>query len=85
MEYRVKYRDIPWSVALAVLPGKIIGTFFIKPGIRFKYDHRRILRNWIINAAGCVVILLAIALIITLVNIGTDGKVGELILPLLGK
>jgi len=31
MEYRMKYRDIPWSIAFAVLPGKIIGIFFARP------------------------------------------------------
>ena len=31
MEYRLKYRDIPWPIAIAVLPGKIIGTFILNP------------------------------------------------------
>jgi len=43
MEHRVKYRDIPWGVAFGVLPGKIIGTFFIKPGIAFRCDWPHIL------------------------------------------
>jgi hypothetical protein len=85
MEYRLKYRDIPWSVALAALPGKIIGTFFIKPWLRFKRDYRRILHNWMMNATVCAVVLLVIALIMTLVNIGTDGKVIEFFAILLGK
>ena len=31
MEYRLRYRDLPWSVALAALPGKIIGGYLIRP------------------------------------------------------
>jgi len=38
MEHRVRFRDIPWPMAIAVLPGKIIGTFIIKPILWFKDD-----------------------------------------------
>jgi hypothetical protein len=30
MDQRLNYRDIPWHVAIAVMPGKILGTIFIK-------------------------------------------------------
>ena len=46
MEYRMKYRDIPWMVALTVLPGKIIGTFFIKPPIYLKINFKRLFRKY---------------------------------------
>ena len=36
MEYRMKYRDIPWSVAFGVFFGKLYWTFIVRPPMWFK-------------------------------------------------
>ena len=46
MDYRVKYRDIPWPVAISVLPGKIIGAWIIDPALNFIQNWKRILFRW---------------------------------------
>jgi len=78
MEYRLKYRDVPWGVALAVLPGKIIGKFIINP---FEYTTR----NWkqmlvsglegILLAAVGLVIIVAV---LSFVEIFTDGAISRI-------
>ena len=45
MEYRMRYRDVPWPVALAVLPGKVIGTFILRPVFYIKRRWKKILSN----------------------------------------
>jgi len=62
MEYRMKYRDIPWIVAICVLPGKIIGTFIIKPVNEFRYNWKRTL----IRCAEILMIALVIAFVMAL-------------------
>lgn len=57
MEYRLKYRDIPWPVAIGVLPGKIIGTFLIKPWLKFRRTWKRAVR---------ILLVLLMMLIITM-------------------
>lgn len=67
MEYRMKYRDIPWSVALTLLPGKIIGTLFIKPPIYLRRNFNRLLRKYgppIIICIMALMIFLAVFMII---------------------
>lgn len=59
MDYRIKYRDIPWSVALYVLPAKIVGTLVGKP-IDFLKREDALLKI----ARGFVIFLLAIAVAI---------------------
>jgi len=59
MEHRIKYRDIPWGVALGVLPGKIIGTLFIKPGITFRRDWK-----YILTRAGRKLLILCMIIIV---------------------
>ena len=73
MEYRLKYRDIPWGVALGVLPGKIIGTFFIKPWMRAARDWGYTVRRWISRLIFTLLILMMIALILGLIDTATDG------------
>lgn len=67
MDYRLKYRDIPWRVALGVLPGKLIGSFFIKPYIKFMYRWRNIIssnaKHLLVVIAICLVIALAFSLV----------------------
>ena len=69
MEHRVRFRDIPWPMAIAVLPGKIIGTFIIKPILWFKDDP--------LNA----ILRCCVSVMITLLVIGSvsvfDGVVLE--------
>ena len=43
MDYRVRYRDIPWGVAICVLPGKIIGRCIIEPVSHFIKNWKRVL------------------------------------------
>ena len=73
MDYRVKYRDIPWGVALSVLPGKIIGTWFIKPGITFRCNWRDILMRWLKKLLILVAVLVIILVIITMIEIFSEG------------
>lgn len=51
MEYRLRYRDIPWFVAFTVLPGKILGTVFIKWPQRFadNWTHNLVITGLIIS------------------------------------
>jgi len=86
MEYRLKYRDIPWGVALTVLPGKIIGKFIIVPVEYVILKRRRLLRILLITMITSVVIFMAL----TFVDMMTDrklfafiGKIYENILALL--
>jgi len=86
MEYRLKYRDIPWGVALTVLTGKIIGKFIIVPVEYVILKRRRLLRILLITMITSVVIFMAL----TFVDMMTDrklfafiGKIYENILALL--
>ena len=60
MEYRMRYRDIPWGVALAVLPGKIIGCWIFRPMEWFERKWKRILlkigKFLLISLMVCIVI-----------------------------
>ena len=68
MEYRLKYRDIPWHVVIMVLPGKVFGTIFIKWPLQFA-------EKWEKNIAGIGICLLgAIACMLILYFI-TSGDV----------
>ena len=68
MEYRLKYRDIPWHVAIFVLPGKIGGTVFIKWPSQFA-------KNWQRNIGGLGVCLLMLIVIMALLYFITSGDV----------
>jgi len=74
MEYRVRYRDIPWFVAIGVLPGKIIGTFFIKPWLRFRRNWKSITRRWVERFALLCMVLAIVGAVLGLVNHLTDGR-----------
>lgn len=78
MEYRVRYRNIPWPVAICVLPGKIIGTFFIKPWLRFKRDWNRILMRRLHNLVVLMIVLLVFTLACVLADKLTEGGVDRL-------
>ena len=54
-EHRVPYRDIPWGVAFAVLPGKIIGTFILKPASFIYSLYKQIPRDIKIMIASIAV------------------------------
>ena len=75
MEYRLKYRDIPWYVAFFVLPGKILGTVFIKWPVA-------IVENWehFMVSIGLTIIL--VFLLIVGVHYVTDGDVNLIDLTL---
>ncbi len=67
MEYRLKYRDIPWHVAIFVLPGKVCGTVFIKWPQRF-------IDNWehnVIIIGMCLVVPFIVMLIL---YFASDGE-----------
>lgn len=68
MEYRLKYRDIPWHVALIVLPGKILGTVFIKWPVS-------IAKNWEHCMVLIGVVLTIIAIVVGLAYFLSDGEV----------
>jgi len=80
MEYRLKYRDIPWSVAIGVLPGKIIGTFLIKPWLRFKRNWQRTVVRWLTGFMVTIIALMLVLLLMTLLDTVTDGSVQKLLI-----
>ncbi len=77
MEYRLKYRDIPWFVAFIVLPGKILGTVLIKWPLRFA-DHWE--HNLVILGLS---IMMVIAIVAGMYYV-TDGTVNLLTIFLEG-
>lgn len=72
MEYRLKYRDLPWSTAVCVLPGKIIGTFIIKPFLYIKEDPMNLIMRFAITS----LFLLLVAFLMTFLLIGVDAVTG---------
>ena len=73
MDYRMKYRDVPWSVALGCLLGKILFTLTFKWMIWVEKNWRRIL--WKIGKLSFIVfiILLIATMALLLANKLTDG------------
>lgn len=69
MEYHMKYRDIPWGVALTVLPGKIIGSLIIKPAKKFENNWKSILLLWIKCFAFILVLIIVSVAIVILVDL----------------
>ncbi len=82
MQYRVEYRDIPWPVAICVLPGKVIGTFFIKPWLRFRRNWKNILTRWIHKLVVLMIVLLVFVLACVLADKLTEGGVDRLFLSI---
>lgn len=82
MEYRVRYRDIPWGVALTVLPGKIIGTFIIKPVNRFRNNWKKILIRWGKRILFVFAVLVVIAMFFGLLNAITGGEFSRVFLEI---
>ena len=74
MEYRLKYRDVPWSVAFGVLPGKIIGTFLIKPVEKFKRNWEVILHKWLTRLLIIVLLAMMVVAVWALFDHLTAGK-----------
>ena len=75
MEYRVKYRDLPWSVAFGVLPGKIIGHFILKPVHWVIHHPHKTLSFLLFTLLG----ISLTGLILVLANIAVDGAVAALV------
>jgi hypothetical protein len=73
VEYRILYRDLPWSVALGVLPGKIIGTFIFKPIERLRFNWKQRLRRFFIKLLWASIILSLTICFGLLINELTDG------------
>ena len=78
MEYRLRYRDVPWFVAIGVLPGKIIGTFFIKPWLKFKRDWKNTIVRWCERFFLLVVILVVMGGVLALTNHLTKGGIDRI-------
>ena len=74
MEYRMRYRDIPWGVALAVLPGKMIGSLIINPVIRFGNNWSEILLRWLKRLVLLLLIIVFFGMLIMVADIITDGR-----------
>ena len=68
MEYRLKYRDIPWFIAFIVLPAKICGTMFIKWPLW-------IADNWKDCLLFIGIVSFLAALIVAATYFVTDGKI----------
>ncbi len=68
------YRDVPWPVAIAVLPGKIIGTFILNPINYFRRNQKRILIKWGWRLMGVVIISAVLVLFCLLLDTLTDGE-----------
>ena len=75
MEYRLKYRDIPWPVALGVLPGKIIGTLFIKPLERLSRNAGLRARVWLSRFCTVLMVMVVAAVIFVIADHFTGGAV----------
>lgn len=67
----MKYRDIPWGVALGVLPGKVIGSVFIKP-----YLKRRPWKRTIMKWAKRTLITLVVVILILILCVAVDQLSG---------
>ena len=70
----MKYRDVPWAVALTLLPGKIIGTFCIKPPIYIKSNFSRLLRKYGPSIITCVMMLMILLSAFMLADHLADGR-----------
>ena len=68
MEYRVQYRDVPWGVAICVLPGKIIGGCILDPIHNFVRDWKRILAKW---AKGFIIVMI-VSIVLVLLTMLAD-------------
>jgi hypothetical protein len=80
MEQRLKYRELPWSVALGVLPGKIFGTLADR-----LYNHvnwKRRLKKWGKYVCLCLVITIIIACATLLIDKAIKGDLLKMILEL---
>lgn len=75
MEYRAKYRDIPWPVAVGVLPGKIVGTLFIKPWIKLKRSNTHTARVWLRGLCVLLLTLVILAVMFALIDQLTHGAI----------
>jgi hypothetical protein len=77
MDYRVRYREIPWGVAICVLPGKVIGRCVLDPVLHVKKYPVRILKK---IARFIVVVFVLVALCtcgVLLADKLTEGQFGE--------
>jgi hypothetical protein len=78
MEYRMKYRDIPWSVALAVPFGKFIGCCIIQPYRRItQVNWKRASIRWGKRLLGIVIVSVILTLLFILVESATEGALSE--------
>lgn len=77
MEYRMRYRDIPWGVAVCVLPGKIIGRCIIHPIQYVKRYPMRILKKIGKFLMVCLITVVICAVATVLVDRLTDGDFGN--------
>jgi len=68
MEYRLKYRDVPWHIAIFVLPGKVCGTIFIKWPLRFA-------KHWEKHVAVIGMCLMAVFMFMLIIYFASDGEV----------
>ena len=73
MEYRLKYRDIPWGVAIGVLPGKIIGTFIIRPALNLKRNWKYILRKWLGRLLAVAVVIFVLVFVGMILEAASEG------------
>jgi len=77
MDYRVKYRDIPWPVAIGVLPGKIIGAWMIDPALNFKQNWKRILFRWFKLWSVIILIMFVILVLFAAADTLFDGVLSD--------
>jgi hypothetical protein len=76
MEYRLKYRDIPWSVAIMSLPLKIIGTFIGRPIEYIANNPYEFLIKVLWKLLWAFVLVIVFMALMTLADITFDGKLG---------
>jgi hypothetical protein len=80
MENRIKYRELPWSVALGVLPGKIFGTLADR-----WYNHvnwKRKLKGWGQFTFICLVFSIIAVCAVLLTDKFTQGGFFKMIIEL---
>lgn len=75
MEYRMKYRDIPWRVAIGVLPGKVIGSFIINPYVFLNSKRwvRHVIATLKLMSVITILAVILIAFVAVIVDALTDG------------
>jgi len=76
MEYRLRYRDIPWTVAIMTLPCKIVGTLIGKPIDYINEDPFRFFMKALKKLFWAIVITVVFVLLMGLMDMSFNYRLG---------